>query len=31
LLAMVDRAEVLEPADVREHVVEWLTNLERLG
>jgi proteasome accessory factor B len=31
LLAMVDRAEVLEPADVRAHVVEWLTNVERLG
>ena len=31
LLAMVDRAEVLEPADVRSHVIEWLADLERLG
>jgi len=31
LLAMVDRAEVLEPDDVRQHVVEWLSELERLG
>lgn len=31
LLAMVDRAEVLEPADVRAHVIEWLTELEREG
>jgi len=31
LLAMVDRAEVLEPASVRAHVVEWLSELERAG
>lgn len=31
MLAMVDRAEVLEPADVRSHVVEWLEELVRLG
>jgi predicted DNA-binding transcriptional regulator YafY len=31
LLAMVDRAEVLEPAHVRAHVMEWLADLERAG
>lgn len=31
VLAMVDRAEVLEPASVRAHVVAWLTELERAG
>lgn len=31
LLAMVDRAEVLEPLDVREDVVNWLEDLVRLG
>ena len=31
LLAMVDRAEVLEPLDVRQHIVEWLEDLVRLG
>lgn len=31
LLAMVDRAEVLEPTDVRAHVIEWLEELVRLG
>lgn len=29
LLAMVDRAEVLEPAHVRDHIIEWLIELER--
>jgi predicted DNA-binding transcriptional regulator YafY len=31
LLAMVDRVEVLAPADVRAHVIEWLVDLERAG
>ena len=31
LLAMVDRAEVIEPAHVRAHIVDWLTDLERAG
>jgi proteasome accessory factor B len=31
VLAMVDRAEVLEPLDVRQHVVQWLEDLVRLG
>jgi hypothetical protein len=31
VLAMVDRAEVLEPESVRTHLIEWLTDLERAG
>jgi len=29
LLGFLDRAEVLEPAKLRQHVVEWLTALVR--